>query len=328
MLNFEDVKKAKKRIEKYVYHTPLERSINLSDEDTNIYLKLENQQKLKCAKIRGAFSKITSLNEEEIQRGIVATSSGNHGASVCYASRLLGLTSPKIYVPENTPNSKVEKMIYYGGDVEKLGKNYDETHILSEKEIRESGRIFIDPSSDPVVLAGQGTIAMEILEEQPDIDTILVPIGGGGIFTGISVAAKGIKKDIKMIGVQTAACPAMVAALRDKKFYETYPSEESLCGALVGGVGKLPYEMADEYIDDIIVVEEEDIKIAVKFLMENEKTIAEPSGAVGVAAIMNNRERFKGKNVAVVLTGGNIDKETVAQILCNNKKRGNENEKV
>lgn len=145
---------------------------------------------------------------------------------------------------------------------------------------------------------------------------ILVPMGGGGIFTGVSVGAKGMKNGIEMIGVQTAACPAMVAALRDKKPYDTYSSKDSLCEALVGGVGKLAYKMADEYIDDIIVVEEDDIKDAAKFLMIKEKTIAEPSGAIGVAAIMKNPERFKGKNVVVVLTGGNIDEELLTQLLC------------
>lgn len=316
MVNFQDVKAAKKRIEKYVYRTPLVKSIKLSDENTNVYLKLENQQKLKCAKIRGAMSKITSLTEEERERGLVATSSGNHGASVSYASSLFNMKKAKIYVPETTPNSKVDKMLYYGGDVEKLGKNYDEAHIMSKEKIEKSNRIFIDPCSDPLVVAGQGTIAIEILEENPDIDIILVPLGGGGIFTGVSIGAKGMKADVKMIGVQTAACPAMVAALRDKKFYDTYPSEESICGALVGGVGKLAYEMAEDFIDDIIVVEESYIREAVKFLMVNEKTIAEPSGAIGVAALLKNPGIFKGKNVAIVLTGGNIDEELLLELLC------------
>lgn len=316
MVKFEDVKAAKERIQEYVYHTPLQKSINLSDEDTNIYLKLENQQKLRCAKARGAFSKITSLSEEEKKKGVVATSSGNHGAAVSYASTLLGLKKPKIYVPETTPNSKVEKMKFYGADVEKIGKNYDQAHVMADKKIKQSDRIFIDPCSDSVVLAGQGTIALEILEEQPDIDMILAPIGGGGIFTGISVGAKGINKDIKMIGLQTAACPAMVAAIKDNKFYDTYPNEETVCEALVGGVGKIPFEMAKEYIDDILVIEEEDIKEAVKFLMKKEKTIAEPSAAIGVAAVLKNPEMFKGKNVAIVLTGGNIDEELMIELLC------------
>lgn len=316
MVNLEDVKAAKKRIGEYVYHTPLEKSINLSDENTNIYLKLENQQKLKCAKIRGALSKLTSLTKEEREKGIVAISSGNHGAAVSYASMLLGIKNTKVYVPETTPNSKVEKIAFYGAEVNKIGKNYDEAHVMGAKEIRKDDKVFIDPCSDPVVIAGQGTIGLEILEEQPNIDMILVPIGGGGIITGISVAAKGINKDTKIIGLQTAACPAMVSALKDKVCYDTYPSEESVCEALVGGVGEIPYEMANQYIDDILVIEEEYIKEAVKFLINKEKTVAEPSGAIGVAAVLKKPEMFKGKNVAIVLTGGNIDEELMLELLC------------
>ena len=156
---------------------------------------------------------------------------------------------------------------------------------------------------------------MEILEENPSIDTILVPIGGGGIITGISIGAKAIKPDVQIIGLQTAACPAMVAALRDEEFYETYETEDSICDALVGGVGYIPYKMAGEYIDDIIIVEERDIAKAVKHLILEEKTIAEPAGAIGIGAIKKNPEIFKGKNLAVVVTGGNIDKELMVDLI-------------
>lgn len=318
MITYKDVEMARERIKDYIYHTPLELSMNLSYEGTNIYLKLENQQKMRCAKIRGALSKMTSLTMEEKEKGVAAISSGNHGAAVSYASNLLSIKNVTIYVPKTTPKSKVEKIEYYGAEVIKLGKNYDEAHELGLKEIEESGKTFIDPCSDRVVLAGQGTIAMEILEENPHIDTIIVPIGGGGIITGISVAAKAIKKDIEIIGLQTAACPAMVAALRDEVFYEVYESEDSICDALVGGVGHIPYKMAKTQIDDIIEVEEEDIKDAVKHLILEEKIIAEPAGAIGVGAIKKNPKRFKGKNVSVVLTGGNIDKELMLDLVNKN----------
>ena len=315
MIEFKDVILSRERISKYIYTTPLEKSQYLSTENTNIYLKLENQQKMKCAKVRGAFSKITNLKQVEIAKGIVAISSGNHGAAVSYASSLLGIENATIYVPETTPNSKTEKIQYYGANVVKVGKNYDEAHEIGGERIKSSGSIFIDPCSDPTVIAGQGTIAMEILEQEPSIDTILVPIGGGGIITGISIAAKCINPDIKIIGVQTAACPAMVASIRDKEFYEMYPTEESICDALVGGVGEIPYKMAKQCIDEIIVVEEEDIADAIKFLLFKEKIIAEPAGAVGVAAIRKNPELFKGKNIAIVITGGNIDEELLKSIL-------------
>ena len=319
MIGFKEVLFSRERINKYVYITPLEKSPYLSNENTNIYYKLENQQKMKCAKVRGAFSKITNLSPEEIAKGIVAISSGNHGAAVSYASYLLGIENTTVYVPETTPSSKVEKIQYYGANVVKVGKNYDEAHEIGGEKIKSSGAIFIDPCSDPTVIAGQGTIAMEILEQEPSIDTILVPIGGGGIITGISIAAKHINPDIKIIGVQTAACPAMVASLRDEQFYEMYPTEESICDALVGGVGEIPYKMAKDCIDEIIVVEEEDIADAIKFLLFKEKILVEPAGAVGVAAVRKNPELFEGKNVAIVITGGNIDEELLLKILNKNR---------
>lgn len=314
-ITYEDVLKARERINKYIYTTPLDRSMYLSDDNTNVYLKPESQQGMKCAKLRGALSKLTSLSPDEIEKGVVAISSGNHGAAVSYASYLLGIENVTIYVPETTPKAKVEKIKYYGADVIGVGKNYDEAHEIGLERIKDSGSIFVDPCSDPVVIAGQGTIAMEILEQQPNIDTILVPIGGGGIITGISIAAKHINPDIKIIGLQTAACPAMVESLKDKEFYEMFPTEPSICDALVGGVGYIPYIMAEQCIDDIIVVEEEDIAKAVSFLIKKEKIIGEPAGAIGVAAVRRNPSLFKGKNVAIVITGGNIDEGLMIELL-------------
>lgn len=314
MISFKEILDSRDRISKYIYTTPLQKSMYLSKNNTNIYFKLENQQKMKCAKVRGAFSKITDLSDEEIEKGIVAISSGNHGAAISYASHLLGIKNSTVYVPETTPKSKVEKIEYYGTNVARVGKNYDEAHEIGGEKIKTSGSIFIDPCSDKTVIAGQGTISLEILEQEPSIDTILVPIGGGGIITGISIAAKHINPNIRIIGVQTAACPAMVASLRDEKFYEMYPTEESICDALVGGVGDIPYKMAKECIDDIIVVEEEDIAKAIQFLLLKEKIVAEPAGAVGVAAVRKNPEIFKGKNVAIVITGGNIDEDLIKEI--------------
>lgn len=318
MMELEDIKKAHNRIKDYIYKTPLEKSMDLSGDNTNVYLKLENQQKTGAYKLRGALSKISSLSQEEIDKGIVAISSGNHGAAVSYGGRILGIRESTIYVPETTPSSKTRKIEYFGARVVKLGKNYDEVHEKAMKIIKEEGKTFIDPCSDEEVIAGQGTIALEILEENPDIDTILVPIGGGGLITGISLAAKAINPDLKIIGLQTEACPAMVAALRDNNFYEVYPTEDSICDALVGGVGEIPYKLARETIDDIIVVKEEYIKKAVKHLILKEKTIAEPAGAIGVAAVLADPTFFEGKNVAIVITGGNIDEDLMVDLLNEN----------
>lgn len=317
MLNFNSILDARERIEKYLYKTPLEKSIHLSDDNTSIYFKLENQQKTRSYKIRGVLSKITSLKQEEKEKGIVAISSGNHGAAVSYASSLLGIENAAVYVPTSTPKTKVEKIKYYGANVEQVGINYDETYKLGMERVKRSGATFIDSSSDEMVICGQGTIGLEILEENPHIDTILVPIGGGGIITGISIAAKAINPNIKIIGLQTAACPAMVESLKDNKFYESFPSEKSICDALVGGVGYIPFKMAKECIDDIIVVEEEDIKKAISHLLLKEKLMVEPAGAIGVGAVLANYHMFQGKNVAIVLTGGNIDEDLIISSILN-----------
>lgn len=315
MINYKDVLEAKSRIDKYIYKTPLEKSIYLSNKNMDVYLKLENQQKMKCAKVRGALNKIIGLTEEEKTKGIAAISSGNHGAAVSYAASLLDIDKTTVYVPTTTPKSKVEKIEYYGANIEKVGINFDEANIIGLEKTKKEGSTFIDPCSDEIVIAGQGTIGLEILEENPNIDTILVPIGGGGIITGISIAAKNINPNINIIGVQTAACPAMLASMKDGRFYETYPNKESICDALVGGVGYIPYKMSKDCIDHIILVEEEDILKAVKYLLYKEKVVVEPAGAVGVAAVKRNKRFFKNKNIAILLTGGNLDENLMEKLI-------------
>ena len=315
--NFEEVKQAYERIGPYVRRTPLEESFYLNDGDRRYYFKLESMQRAKSFKIRGAMNKMLTLTEEEKQKGVATISSGNHGSSVSYAASLLGICNAKIIVPETTPKSKVDKIKYFGADVMLMGSNYDEAHALGMKFIEEKGMTYIDAYyDDPKIYGGQGTIAIEILEQNPDIDTIVVPICGGGLSTGIAVAAKAIKPDVRVIGVQTEACPAMIKAIEDKVFYEEYPvTGDTVCDALVGGVGKLSYELLPEYIDDIIEVKEETIRKAVRLMIRDEKIIAEGGSCTTVAAVMDFRERVCGKNIALVISGGNIDGDLMVEIL-------------
>lgn len=315
MVNFKDVLEAERRINGMVSLTPLDFSITLSTKTTKVFLKLECQNKLKAFKIRGALNKIASLSDTQKNNGIMAVSSGNHGAGVSYAAKLFGIKKVKVFVPKTTPSAKVEKIRYYGAEIIQEGENYDDIHKIAMEARKKENLTFIDSCSDVEVIAGQGTIGIEILEQNPDIDTIVVPIGGGGIITGISVAAKYIKPGIKIIGVQTEACPAMVQSIKDKKGYFEYKTDESICDALVGGVAEIPFKMAEQCIDDIIVVSEENIKKATAKLVIEEKVIAEPSGAIGVAALMEKPEFFEGKNVAIVITGGNLDKSLMKKLL-------------
>lgn len=315
MFNFDDVISARKRIEEYLLPTPLDFSIGLSNEKTKVHLKLEAQQKQKSYKIRGALSKISSLTNEERDAGIYAISSGNHGSGVSYAGYLLGIKSVKVFVPTTAPAAKVEKIKHYGAEIVQVGANYDETHQIAEEQMANCNMTYIHSGQDAESLAGQGTVGLEIMEQNSGIDAILVPIGGGGLITGISIAAKHINPKVEIIGVQTEACPAMVKSLEDNVFYEYYPSEESICEALIGGVFDIPFKMAKECIDDILVVSEADIRKATARLLTEENVVAEPSGAIGVAALLGNPKLFEGKNVAIVISGGNIDKELMRQLI-------------
>ncbi|KQL21196.1 threonine ammonia-lyase [Cytobacillus solani] len=314
--NYNHVKNAYERIKKYVPNTPLEESFYLGDESKKYFFKLESFQKVKSFKIRGALNKMMTLTKEEMSHGVAAISSGNHGSSVSYAASILGISNVKIIVPKTTPQSKIDKIQYFGAEVMLLGNNYDEAHSLGMEFIKKHQLTYIDAYySDPEIYGGQGTVGIEILEQNNDIDTIVVPIGGGGLITGIAVAAKTIKPGIRIIGVQTEACPAMIKSYEDNIFYEEYPSEESLCDALVGGVGKLSYYMAKIYVDDFIAVSEESIAKAVSFMAKKEKYIVEAGSCTTVAAVMDYRERIGGKNIALVLSGGNIDGDVLTYIL-------------
>lgn len=315
--SFEEIKQAYERISPYVGKTPLEESFYLNYDGRRYFFKLETMQRARSFKIRGAMNKMLTLTEEEKQRGVATISSGNHGSSVSYAASLLGISNAKVIVPETTPKSKVDKIRYFGADVILMGSNYDEAHALGMKFIEEKGMTYIDAYyDDSKIYGGQGTIAIEILEQNPDIDTIVVPIGGGGLITGIAVAAKALKPGIRVIGVQTEACPAMIKAIEDKVFYEEYPvTGDTVCDSLVGGVGKLSYELLPGYVDDIIEVKEKTIREAVRFMIMNEKIIAEGGSCTTVAAVMDFRERVGGKNIALVISGGNIDGNLMVKLL-------------
>jgi len=313
---YKDVQEAYLRIKGHVRTTPLEESFFLTSEKRRYFFKLESFQKVKSFKIRGALNKMMTLTDEEIKSGVAAVSSGNHGCSVSYAASILGIKRAKIIVPHNTPQSKTQKIEHFGGEIIPMGSNYDEAHKQGMEYIRANGLTNIDSYYDePKVYAGNGTISIEILEQNPEIDTIIAPIGGGALVTGIAVAAKAIKPGIRIIGVQTDACPAMIASYKDGVFYEEYPTKESLCESLVGGIGKLSYEMAKDYVDEFFTVKEETIAKAISFMAKEEKYIIEAGSCTAVAAIMEHQKEIGGKNIALVLSGGNIDGSLLTSIL-------------
>ncbi len=313
---FDEVKAAYERIRPYVRCTLLEQSFYLGENGRRYFFKLESLQRAKSFKIRGALNKMLTLTSEERSRGVATVSSGNHGSSVSYAASLLGIENAVVIVPEGTPHSKIDRIRYFGAKVLLMGRGYDEAHALGMEYIQGRGMTYIDAYyDDPKIYGGQGTIAIEILDENPEIDTIVVPVGGGGLITGIAVAAKAIKPGIRIVGVQTERCPAMIKSYADGVFYSEYPCEDSICDALIGGVGALSYRLVKDYVDDLIAVNEDTVGRAVCFMARDEKFIAEAGSCTTVAAVMDYGERIGGKNVALVISGGNIDGEALVSLL-------------
>lgn len=312
MLQLIDFISAYNKISHKIYKTPLEKSDYFSSSKTCVYLKLENQQKTKSFKMRGALNKILTLTEEEKARGVLAVSSGNHGIAVSCAAMLSGIENTVIFVPTITPLAKIDKIRSYGAEVKVVGDNYDEMSAIGMQYLKDHQMTFVDPyNKDYDVYHGQGTISLEILLERPEIDTIIVPVSGGGLVTGVGPAAKAINPNIKVIGVQTESCPAFVKSFYEKVFYPEYPIDPSVCEALMGGVGEEPYKRMYDSMDVIVTVSEDSIKEATKIACKKEKMIIEPSAAVGLALLLEKPELVTGKHVAVILTGGNISDDYI-----------------
>lgn len=312
-----DVRDAYIRICEYARRTPLEDSIYLNDEDHRYRFKLESQQLGKSFKIRGALNTLAQLSPDQIERGVGTVSTGNHAVAVAYAAHILGIEHCVVIVPFGTPRGKLDRIRFYGARVMTMGSNYDEALTLGLNYIDRNELFYVDPGDeDPRVYAGQGTIGYEIMVAHPKVDTIVVPVGAGGLITGIAVGAKSIKPDVRIVGVQTAACPAMVHALEDHVCYTSYPTRgETICEAVVGGIGRLAYEMLPDLVDQMIVVEEDQIKDALCFMAREEQCVIEGGSAMVVAAVREYPELVGGHDVALIISGGNVDGEMLHDVL-------------
>lgn len=314
-LNLEMIKQAMNNIKGVVRKTPLIYSSTFSNlSGNNIYLKCENKQKTGVFKLRGAYNKIASLTEDEKKKGVIASSAGNHAQGVAYAATAFGVKST-IVMPATAPLSKVQATRRYGAEVIQFGEVYDECYGKAVEVQKSQGLTFIHPFNDIQVMAGQGTIALEILEELPETDIILVPIGGGGLISGIAVAAKSIKPDIKVIGVQAGLIASTKVSL-EKNEIATVPGAKSLAdGISVRTPGNLCFEYIKKYVDDVITVTEDEIAHSIFTLMERTKLVTEGAGAVPLAAVLANKLNFKGKNIVSLISGGNIDIAMIQKII-------------
>lgn len=305
---------ARCRITPHVRLTPIEYSQSLSRNfDQELFLKLENWQITGSFKIRGAFNKLLTLSDEEKRRGVITASAGNHGLGVAYACQTLGIAG-KIIVPVNASPAKIKALRNYQVALIESGQDYDEAEEVAGQIQKEEARTFVHAFSDPAIIAGQGTIALEILENLPDAGTIVVPIGGGGLISGVSLAAKSINPKIKVVGVQSEASPAMYNSLRAGKPVET-PIGDTIADGLAGRfVTELNLKIIQNWVADVILVSEAAIKEAMMLILETEHILIEGSAAVGLAAFIENKTTAIGKTV-LVLTGRNIDTSLLKAIV-------------
>jgi threonine dehydratase len=311
-----DILMARRNLAHLLRKTPLEYSFLLSREVANdVYLKLENWQKTGAFKVRGAVNKVANLSFAEKDRGVVAVSSGNFAVGVAYAARALGGVPVTIFMPTDTPSSKTDKLAEFDVEIILKGATFDEAHDISKEFQREQGLTFVHTYDDPLVVAGQGTVGLEIMEQLPEVEAILVPIGGGGLVAGTAVAAKAINPQVRIIGVQAEASPSAYLSLREGHCYERYDAAPTIAEGLAGGFGIVPFTIARDLIDEVILVSEEEIYEAVFFLLQAAQLVVEGSGAVGVAALLSGKVDLKGKKVAVILSGGNIDMGVLSQIM-------------
>lgn len=317
MITLRDILRAHNTIRTHVFRTPLRKSFLLSERlGASVYLKLENWQITGSFKLRGALNRTAALTDDERARGIVTASAGNHALGVGYAARALNVAPATIFVPRTAPRAKLGKLREFPVAVRQIGETYDDAHRAADAFARETGAMLIPAYDDPHVVAGQGTIGLEILEDLPDVDAILAPVGGGGMITGIAMAAKTLAPSTRIVGIQTDASPALRDSLRDDECYEEYAHGPTICEGLAGGIGRMVFDAAKQkLIDDVVIVAEDDVRAAIRALAGTEQLIVEGSGAVGVAALLARAIDLRGKRVVVVLSGGNIDFGLLSGIL-------------
>lgn len=312
-LRLEDIQRAAEVIRPYLLETPCPYSETLSGiTGAQVVLKYENHQFTASFKERGALVKLLSLDQEERGRGVIAMSAGNHAQAVAYHARRLGIPAT-IVMPANTPYVKVRHTRDFSAEVILHGATLEEAGQLVQQLVAERDLVLVHPYDDPQVISGQGTIALEMLREHPELEVLLVPVGGGGLIAGIAVAARAIKPEIRIIGVQTDRYPAMAQMLS---------GEPVVCGdsTLAEGIavkqpGALTFALIRELVDEVLLVDEARIEQAVLLLLEVEKTLVEGAGAVGLAALLAHGERFRKRNIGLILSGGNIDPMTLSYII-------------
>lgn len=312
-VGLEDIRRSADVLKGEVIATPFLKSRTLSDIfGCNIWLKFENLQFTGAFKERGALSKLATLSDAQKKAGVIAMSAGNHAQGVAFHASRLGIPAT-IVMPAWTPTIKVENTRSHGAEVILHGQSFEDASGFANTYGVERGLTFIHPFDDPAVIAGQGTIALEMFEAEPSIDTIVVPLGGGGLISGVATAAKGLNPDCRIIGVQAQLYPSMWNAVKGSHL--PIGGDTLAEGIAVKTPGALTRQITEELVDDIVLVSEKELERALTLLITIEKTVVEGAGAAGLAAIIADPHRYKGRNVGLILCGGNIDTRLLASIL-------------
>lgn len=315
MITIEDVQRARSRIRDSIYVSPCAHTEMLSQLTGNkVYLKLENLQMTGSFKERGALNKLATLSAEEAGRGVITASAGNHGMAVAFHTQRLGIKAT-VVMPTQAPLIKVTQVRGYGAEARLFGADYDEAFAEAERIARERNLVYIHPFDDALIVAGQGTVGLELHEQNAELDAVVVPVGGGGLIAGIALALKELNPKIRIVGVQCEHVPSMKAALEKGRPVQVPPARTIADGISVRAVGAIPFEIVRRYVDEIVTVGEGEIAEAVLLLLEVEKTVAEGAAAVGLAALVHQKISLRGKNVALVISGGNIDVNLVSRII-------------
>ncbi len=313
IIGIEDIRAARNRIEEAVHFTPVDRSTTFAEKSgaSTVCFKMENFQRTGAFKIRGAYNKISQLSEEEKEKGVIAASSGNHAQGVALAAQEEDVDAT-IVMPEGTPESKVEATSGYGAEVVLAGDEYEEAYQHARKLEEERSLTFVHPYNDREVIAGQATLGLEMVEQFPELDTVLIAVGGGGLISGVARAVKSVNPDARVIGVQTEGCGSAKETLEKGEIYERDSVDTVAGGIATRKIGELPKKHMEELVDGVVYVSDEQVEAATALLAERQKVVVEPAGATAAAAVLFQKElglNLENSDVGVPLCGANVDLE-------------------
>ncbi len=315
MIAFSDIERALKVLKPVVHKTPVLSSRTCNQiTGSEVYFKGENFQRGGAFKIRGAYNKIVSLSEVERKRGVVAHSSGNHAQGVALACNLLGIKAV-IVMPLDALSNKVEATKGYGAEVLFTGPTSDDREQATQEVIAQRGYTFVPPYDDDQIIAGQGTVALEIFQETKDLDYLFIPVGGGGLIAGCALAAKNLYANVRIIGVETEGANDCYQSFREKRIVKLSSVNTIADGMRTLSVGKRNFEIIQKHVDDVVTIPDKDAITMMKFFLERMKLVVEPTGAVAPAAVMNNVLGIRGKKICAIISGGNIDPQMLKNIF-------------